>query len=790
MDTAWTRVEQIFTNALALPAPERPAYVESACAGDAAARAEVLRLLQAQDHVGDFLEASLLDFRGQQFGAYRATDELGRGGMSVVYLGERTSGGFDKRVAIKVILAQSAAAPETQILASLEHPHVARLIDAGTTELGFRYLVMEQVENGVPVTAYAAPLNEERKLRLFLQICAGVQAAHQSLIVHRDLKPDNILVTPAGEAKLLDFGIAKMLAPTGVQTSGLRAYTVDYASPEQILGHPASTANDIYSLGVILYELLAGRLPRVLSELTLEDVVRQVQHDEVSVAPPLTGDLGMITGKALRRDPAERYESAGALARDLERYLAGEAIEARPPSWRYRAGRFVSRHRYPVLAAALAASALAGTAAYALRQAQLAETRFAQVRSLARSVMFELHDAVEPLKGSLPARQLIVNRSLTYLDALAHDPGAGSGVLLDVARGYLRLAAIQGSDYERASLGDSAAAQQRSQQAVAIARRVMAQDRGERREARTVLVEALDALASGQMRAGATKEAAVSAQEQVKLADELLAAAPNDPEARSTAAASWLRLGDARAQLEEWKAALPALARAEELYRAAVQAAPNDLIARNHWARSLNFLATNSLRSGDKAAGEKYARAALDVSRSLHEADPKRHRALYASDLGTLAYLESAAGRYQAAIDLYSGQLQLRQAMLADNPKDAVTGLRVGATLGRLSLQLRKAGRFPEAIRRGEEALRQIRPLQAADPTNTYARTELLFGLTDLADAYVAGGARPQACALLPEVNALLADLTRSPFDPTAMQRRARNLAAACGAALPGPGRN
>ncbi len=774
------RVEEIFTAALSLPEAERAALVAAQCGADAALQAEVLRLLEAQAGAGDFLSTSLLDFRGQQFGAYRATEELGRGGMSVVYRGERTDSGFDKRVAIKVILAQSASAPETQILASLEHPNVARLLDAGVTELGFRYLLMEQVDSGTPVTAFASALNETQKLRLFLQICAGVQAAHQSLIVHRDLKPDNILVTPDGQVKLLDFGIAKMLAPTGVQTTGARAYTVDYASPEQILGYPASTANDVYSLGVVLYEMLTGQLPRTLSGLPLEDVVLRVR-DEEPTAAALAGDLGVIAAKALRREPAERYESAGAMARDVDRYLAGEPIEARPPTWRYLAGRFVSRHRYAVASAVLAAGTLAGVAAYALRQAQLAEQRFGQVRALSRSVMFELHDAVEPLQGSLPARQMIVDRSLQYLDALARDTGASDEVRLDAARGYLRLAEIQGDDNDRASVGQSAKAPARLREAVALARQVHERQPGHR-GAQLTLIEALRASASAQLVLGREEAAFASAREAVSLAERLLAEPPGGPDVKSSAARALVTLGQAHAEASQWKESLAYYERGVALHKAVADAHPGQLPARAEWLRAVSFYAGNLYRAGNRAELARQMEAARPVSIELYQSDPRRYRALRAAIVGLETTLVSKQGDRVVAI--YTEQLRLRREMEADNPQDAVTASRVASTLDRIGLAYQRMKRYPEAVRFGEESLAKIREVRKLDPASTSHATEFFFSLMDLATAYKMTGRGGQACKLAHEAVALLDGdaIRKSELAYSKTAEPIRKLAAACSA--------
>lgn len=766
MDSAntWQRVEELFAEALTLPEDRRSEFVAARCGSDTAAREEIMRLLRARERMGGFLETSMLDMRGQLFGAYRATEEIGRGGMSVVYRGERVDGDFDKRVAIKVVLAQSADAPETQILASLEHPNLARLLDAGTTGLGFRYLVMDYVE-GVPCTRFAPTASERQKLALFLQVCSGVQAAHQSLVVHRDLKPENILVTADGTVKLLDFGIAKMLAPGGTQTAGLRAYTIDYASPEQILGYPASTANDIYSLGVLLCELVGGKVPRSLAGLPLDEAVRQ------PLAIPLTGDLAAVARKALAREPGQRYESAGALARDIERYLANQPIEARPPSWRYLAGKFVGRHRYSVAAGSLAVTALAATAVYAVRQATLADMRFNQVRSLSRSVMFDLHDAVEPLAGSLPARQLIVNRSLQYLDALARDASAGDAVLLDAARGYLRLSEIQGNDNEKASVGESTDALARASQAVALARQVHARS-PRNAEAREVLVESLTALSNSHMLLGKNDKALQIAQEAVK----------TGASGKAAAAAAYVSLGQAYAELGRWPESLPATEKAVALLRENLAADPAKRDAQANLARVLNYISGNYFRSGNKAESVRQNQAALELSKRLYEADPKKYRQLYAADIGTAGALAGEAKRHDDALAAYAEQLKLRREMEAEDPKNLVMALRVATTLDRLGLQYRRAGRFPEAIEWGAQALTKFRAIHAQDTANANITTELYFSLMDLALSYEGAKRMDRACPLASEAVAILdGPIRKSELAYSKVGERARKLAAACG---------
>ncbi len=390
----WERVAALFDEALELPPAERAAVLDRACA--AGVRAEVEALLAADERAASFLAepadpsgrilaAAVIDRReevaaervGQRLGAYRLVREIGRGGMGAVYLAERADGQFEQRVAIKLIQSGRARdrilrdfLRERQILARLEHPHIARLLDGGLTPAGEPYFVMEYVA-GLPITDHCAHrgLAVEDRLRLFLAACEAVAAAHRAQVVHRDLKPSNILVDGAGEVKLLDFGIAKVLGPeTGEATFTASPMTPLYASPEQIRGLPATERTDVYALGLLLYELLTGRRAHRVDAESPEALVRAVLTgvpERPSAAAPalrhrLRGDLDNIVLKALRKDPASRYPSVVALGEDVRRHLAGEPVAARGSGLLYRAARRLRRRRTEAAAGALAVLALAG----------------------------------------------------------------------------------------------------------------------------------------------------------------------------------------------------------------------------------------------------------------------------------------------------------------------------------------------------------------------------------------------------------------------------------------------
>ena len=509
----WASVKQVTLAALERTESERSPWLAEACAGDDALRRDVESLLAAHAKAGDFLErpgvavtggaeaiaaAALqgspsLD-TGRAVGPYRIIRELGQGGMGVVRLAERADATFEKQVAIKVVrgglagdLAMQRFRDERRILATLDHPNIARLLDGGATDDGLPYLVMEYVD-GVPVDLYCQAMPVRRRLELFRQVCAAVQYAHQHLVIHRDLKARNILVTSDGTPKLLDFGIAKLLdpgtAPEDQTRTGARALTLDGASPEQVRGEPMTVTSDVYSLGVLLYRLLTGQSPygpgrRTDAEL-MHAICEEAPVRPSDVAAPsareLRGDLDVIVLKALRKEPERRYASVEPLAEDLRRYLAGHPVSARPDSLRYRAGKFIARHRVAVVAAAVVVVALAAAFVETSRQRARAERRLTDVRKLAGSFLFEFHDAIKDLSGATAARELVVKKAADYLTQLSAEESSDPTLLLETADAWRRLAAVQGLP-TRFSLGHTADAERSLERALALLDRLSPSDR-------------------------------------------------------------------------------------------------------------------------------------------------------------------------------------------------------------------------------------------------------------------------------------------------------------------------
>ncbi len=371
------RIMEVLGAALEVAPADRPALVEERCKGDAELRREVEKLLALEDDTDAFLATPALELlaaeemeTAERLGPYRLLDTLGRGGMGTVYLAVREDD-FEKKVALKVLRRELALPDmirrfhaERQILARLEHPSIARLLDGGTAEDGRPYLVMEYVD-GIAIDEYCAreSLGVRERLELFGLVCQGVAYAHQNLVVHRDVKPANILVTADGVPKLLDFGIAELLEPSeeghpALTLPSSRPMTPRYASPEQVLGETVTTASDVYALGLLLFELLARKLPSGLSTCPANEVRRRVCASQPEPPSRLAGrqvprDVDAIVLKALRKVPAERYPSVHQMAMDVGLHLSGWPVHAREGNWLYQVGKLARRRPWAMAAAVL-----------------------------------------------------------------------------------------------------------------------------------------------------------------------------------------------------------------------------------------------------------------------------------------------------------------------------------------------------------------------------------------------------------------------------------------------------
>jgi tetratricopeptide (TPR) repeat protein len=468
------RLEALYDAAAKLEPLERSRFIDESCAHDEQLHRELIAafgddagsgLTAVVQHAAAALTDSEAYWTDRRMGPYRIVRPLGHGGMGAVYLAVRDDDQFHKEVAIKTLKfdldsadAISRFRHERQILAHLEHPNVARLLDGGTTERGTPYIVLEYVA-GVQITEWCErqQLSIEQRLRLLRQVCDAVQYAHQHLVVHRDTTPANMLVTAEGVPTLLDFGIAKLLDAgdlPGIQPSGATAtsallMTPDYVSPEQVRGEPVSTATDVYSLGAVLYQLLTGRRPHPLQNYDAVEIAHVVCDSEIR--PPseqgnrqLRGDIDNIILKAMQKDPSRRYSSVSAFSEDISRHLEGLPIEARPVTAIYRTTKFLRRHRIGVAATAAVIISLAVGLTVSRREARIAERRFAQVRELANTFLFQFYDQVTPLAGSTAVRASILETARKYLDSLSRDAGNDTELIQELAQAYHRLGNVQG----------------------------------------------------------------------------------------------------------------------------------------------------------------------------------------------------------------------------------------------------------------------------------------------------------------------------------------------------------
>ncbi|HET6726169.1 MAG TPA: serine/threonine-protein kinase [Gammaproteobacteria bacterium] len=679
MTARWERIENLFIAVSALPVEQRRAYLKTACGGDEGLRAEVEAMLSAANEAEGWftdlarhsgLSGLIEDAAGREVGAYRLLHLIGRGGMGSVYLAERADRQFEKRVAVKLVPlalwgqdAERRFQLERQILARLEHPNIARLLDAGVGDDNVPYFVMEYVA-GQPIDRYCDEqhLNVEARLKLFLKVCGAVAYAHRNLVIHRDLKPANILVTDDGVVKLLDFGIAKLIDSSAdaeaavVTRQDRRPMTPAYASPELLRGEAASTAADVYALGALLHLLLTGALPESRDNPGEEQAPAHSRR--------LVGDLGMVTMMALHEDPARRYGSVEQLAEDLERYLEHMPVRARPDTVGYRTSRFIRRHRFGVAATALLVllTAVSGAAitTYAIHTARQKD-QIAQERDKAREVakflasVFDYADPATARGKKVTARELLdrgaerISRELKGQPALQAEMLDQIGIiyyklglykqsapLLEKALALrLKIYGETGVETEeslndlgalRAIMGNYAAAEQLYLQALAISRRL-----GE--SASTA--KHLNNLGDTATRAGDFKKAAGYLEASLIIKRRLLG--PVHEEIATTL----YNLADVKYRLTD-------LAAAEKLNREAL-AMRRQLLGSVHprVAQSLNELAMTLKAEGKFPEAERLYRAALEMKRKIYHGD---HGAI-AIGLYNLAKTLQAEGKYADALN-------------------------------------------------------------------------------------------------------------------------------------------
>lgn len=760
-DGRWTQIQSLFDAALQQPPEARETFLDTACDGDAALLAEVRSLLAADADAHPLLDSLALEAlalpadvlptgirpaEGDRVGPYRIAAPLGQGGMGAVFLAERADGQFEQRVALKVIRSGLASErivrrfqDERQILARLNHPNIARLLDGGVTDDGRPYFALEYVD-GVPLDEYCSTndCTVEERIRLVVTVCDAVQYAHRRLLVHRDLKPSNILVTDEGGVKLLDFGIAKMLSDNGAPAGGAltqtghAVMTPAYAAPEQLQRVPVTTATDVYALGVVLYELLAGRRPYDLSGCSpaeIEHTVCEQSPDPPSAVAPTTrqralrGDLDVIVMKALRTEPERRYASTDQLANDLGRYLEGRPVAARPDTAGYRATKFVRRHRRGVTAALGVVALIAALVSFYTVQltqerdrAQIEAATATQVADFLQDV-FESSDPTEAM-GDTVSVATVLERGARRIDTeLAAQPAVQARLLDVIGEVYLNLGRFdeaqplleRGLDVRREILGERHPDVAQSMDHLAL----LHEKRGEYEEAerlnRTALslrralhgtehpdvAESLNRLAGLLMHRGVFAEAEPLYRESLAIRQRLL----GDEHSEVAVSRSDLALLlNRRGQFEE---AETLARRALAVHRRAYDGKPHPNVA-----ATLSVLGTILENREHYDDAEGVYREALATSRALHGDAPHPQ---IAADLDNLASLFRIQGKHAAAEPL------LREAHALDRRLHGDEHPNVASSLHGLALLLEDMGRPEEAAEHFQETLRVLRTTVGAE---------------------------------------------------------------------------
>lgn len=858
----WSRLEDLFHRAAALPPSDRSAFLDSECAGDAALRADVESLLTHDAPPGagieddiqreaEFIAAAAGEHLiGRRIGPYRVTAIIGEGGMGAVYRAVRDDDQYHKEVAVKLVrrgvetemLLQRFRA-ERQILASLDHPYIARLLDGGATADGLPYFAMELIE-GAPITRYASDrrLSIEARLELFQKVCEAVQYAHAKLTVHRDLKPANILITPDGFPKLLDFGIAKVLLsedglPEVGTTGTLRILTPGYASPEQVRGDSVTTATDVYSLGTVLYELLTGHLPHRIAGGTPEEMAYAVCSAEP--APPsestelgnrsrLAGDLDNIVLMALRKEPERRYRSVEQLSEDLSRHLSRRPVIARADTLGYRAGKFMRRNRTAIVAAAAVVIALAGGMVMAMVQAGRAERRFQQVRRLANTVLFEIHDGIVNLAGSTAARRTIVRTSLEYLSSLSADARNDATLQAELAEAYLRVGDVQGNPLG-ASLGDAQGALESYRRAVELYSRA-ARARPNDFALQASLARAFVRLGNRQYSSADGAAAQRSFAQAGRLFDTVLARNSSDPAALEGAADASIGLSRVLVEQGDLRGATAQSSKAVDITRRLAAAEPSNPARRDALAGSLSQLGSCLLRTGELERLVDTYRSYVQLREQLVREDPEnaaRRRSLVIAysrlgevlgghDTPNIGDVAGARIQFQSMLDIAeslaaadpankTGQMDLAQAhfrmggiLIAGEPQAALAHLRKaldlivqlaaadpdtiaiqsirGAIEGNIGEILASQGQLAEGIVRMRRALTASHALADRQPTAVNHRISLLVAASNLAPALARFHNRAAVDALAVEVAPSLDWVHQARFSTYVQGRRPRTL--------------
>jgi eukaryotic-like serine/threonine-protein kinase len=836
-DMRWQRIDELFTAALKREGTERDAFIAQSCQGDDALRQEIESLLKAHTDATGFMQSTMFNEAvelitesdenrdpQERIGPYKLVKEIGRGGMGAVYLAARDDLG-GRRVALKLVkrgmdtdFILHRFYNERITLSGLDHPNIARLIDGGATGDGLPYFAMDYIE-GLSIDEYCDThrLSTAERLQLFCKVCSAVQYAHQHLVVHRDLKPGNILVTPDGNPKLLDFGIAKLLGDEGlaatVTSLTLRIMTPDYASPEQVRGEVVTTSSDVYSLGVLLYELLSGHSPyhfesrspdeiaqaitnkepeklsRVISRvervttgkragttITLKSVSETREGHPEKLRRRLRGDLDNIVSKALRKEPARRYVSVAEFSEDIRRHLEGLPVIARRDTFGYRAGKFIRRNKIAVGAGVVAALLLAAgifaigwEAHVAKAQRATAERRLDDVRKLAHRMLFDYSDSIKDLAGSTPVREKMVGDALEYVDRLAKEAAGDPSLQRELAAAYEKVASVQ-AVYR--SLGRTiAAAIEGSRKALRIRETIVAADPADV-SAQTDLANSYRIFSNLLWFANDTAGALQTAGKALSIREQLAAANPANLERRFDVAQSSTDIGQMFEEQGNFAEAMTNFRRARTLSESVMTTAPDNPKYRGMVAVVYFYTLVDMVQTGDDPdQAIKLGQQAVTMFEKLSAESPERYsyRHLQA---GTLHWI----GCEQLSLCDFSGALESFRKQLAvlgpGDPTNAESRDVMAKGLLFVAITLDNLNRTADGLEDARKAVSIRQELAKADPENSWKRWYLIQAAAATARLTAKAGERKDALEACKKTRALLEIKTDDPTNASQARER------------------
>jgi non-specific serine/threonine protein kinase/serine/threonine-protein kinase len=803
----WQQVKDVLQKALELKPEERSGFLEQRCGADSELRQEVETLIASEAQTGSaFLDSAavpsfLLDqeaqfrlARGKRVGAFEILEEVAQGGMGAVYRAIRADGLYKQEVALKIVRAELGSEltaarfrNERQILATLDHPNIAKILDGGSTAEGIPYFVMEFID-GLPITEYCdrhkLPIDARRNL--FRTVCSAVHYAHQRLVIHRDIKPSNILVTTDGVPKLVDFGIAKILDPSLLpenvtMTGGGWVMTPEYASPEQLSGAAITTASDVYSLGLVLYELLSGRrayrfpsrMPHEVARIVLETepekpstaIWRTPQDGEGkqqkgALAPEvvsglrgdspeklkrrLAGDLDNIVLKALRKEPAARYDSAEQLSEDLRRHLEGLPVVARKATFAYRSRKFVARHKVAVTAATLVLLSLIGGMALTLRQARIAraeraraERRFNDVRKLANSLMFEINDSIGELPGATTARRLIIQRAQEYLDSLAQESANDPALLRELAAAYGKLADVQGKVTD-ANVGDTPSALQNYRKAVKLLESTSSLQPSNRELRRELGQRYLDLSLALGIRAGNKAEYKDILQKALEILEPLATANPQDVATEDALGVAYDSKSRYLRYDNDFPGSLDYDGRALAIFERLAKTEPNNELYLTQISNAhRNLGAVLSMQKHWAAALEHYRIAVpMDETQVARHPESVSARFNLSVSYSNTGFILIRQGEMDAGLNYYLKALKIRAALVDADPADTKALGGLGDTYTYIAGIYERKEDYPQAIEYKKKTIAIREELSRKDPTNKGARESLAWAQAEMGGLY------------------------------------------------------